>query len=561
MECSKLKQIPRPKDRLVQVLDTTSCEFNKYMKRSEFSRDRDRILFSKAFRRLQHKGQVYSFEEGDHFRTRLTHTLEVTEIAKTLSNALEVDVDLTEAIALGHDIGHTPFGHQGERTLDQIMKGYDPLEGRNVIKVPIDYRGFKHNYNSVRILHNVEKKDENSIGLNLTWQVLEGIFKHTKIRRNKQELSEGYQNWIEQITDDLLKEKLYIDNEDQDDENQDKKDHSVSIEGQIVAIADEIAQRQHDLDDGLRDQSSRLKICDLYNEIIDTANTLIDDYIKKLDEDVDEQNLRKCLKTMEKLKETLESKKKLDIEIYNKHNTSYLRNYITKYFLTDVVNTTKSKVDKLQEGIDYEIIDKLPILKKKVVSFSRLGEDFDKKLQEIVKKEILKSFKINKFDGKSQYIVRRLFKAYYVNPLQMHEDVLEKIEDAVKKNSEIYLIELNNGKGKNKGKTLRLEEIHFKTSSNEDINVMIETLKLENIKKNLQIPSDFDDNCFKNATSEEITYCIRGIKPKSMHAGKDHFKICLLANNYAFLSTICYHISGMTDSYAKQQFKELYLLD
>lgn len=193
MECRDLKQNPRFEDRIDRSSDTISCKFNEYMNRNEFSRDRDRILFSKAFRRLQHKGQVYSFEEGDHFRTRLTHTLEVTQIARALSNALEVNVDLTEAISLGHDIGHTPFGHQGERTLDEIMRGSYFSERK--ITAPIDFGGFKHNYNSVRILCSVEKTDEKEDGLNLTWQVLEGIFKHTKIHRNKQEISEDYGDW------------------------------------------------------------------------------------------------------------------------------------------------------------------------------------------------------------------------------------------------------------------------------------------------------------------------------------------------------------------------------
>ena len=554
MECRELKQPPRSENR-TEIPDQTSCKFNEYMKRSEFSRDRDRILFSKAFRRLQHKGQVYSFEEGDHFRTRLTHTLEVTVIAKTLSNALEVDVDLTEAIALGHDIGHAPFGHQGERTLDQIMKGYDPLEGRNIIKTPIDYRGFKHNYNSVRILYSAEKKDENTDGLNLTWQVLEGIFKHTRIHRNKQELSEGYGDWVELLTNDSeLRKKLHIDNDD-----------SVSIEGQIVAIADEIAQRQHDLDDGLRDQSSGLLIKELYNEIIAETDRLILNYKKKQDEDSEEQDLSKYLETMETLNKTLRSKKgSKDI----KYKSSCLQKYIIKYFLTDVVATTKSNVEVLK-NTEYEKIDGVPIIKKKVVSFSKIGDDFNENINKIITKRILNSFKINKFDGKSQYIVRRLFKAYYVNPLQMHGDVLKKIEDAIKMNSSIYPIKLQNAKEK----TLRLDEINFKDSSNEEINVLIETLKLENIKKNLQTPSDFDDNCFKSATSEEIIYCIRNLKSnninnddqisieviKNEYQETNRFKSCLLANNYAFLSTICYHISGMTDSYAKQQFKELYL--
>ena len=125
--------------------------------RSEFQRDRDRIIHSKAFRRLKHKTQVFVAPEGDHLRTRLTHTLEVAQIGRTLARALRLNEDLVEAIALGHDLGHTPFGHTGEKVLDQLHPG-----------------GFSHNEQSLRVVDLLEHKDKR-VGLNLTLEVRDGI--------------------------------------------------------------------------------------------------------------------------------------------------------------------------------------------------------------------------------------------------------------------------------------------------------------------------------------------------------------------------------------------------
>jgi len=174
------KQIPNKESRRNNRIDDL-YHFNQYsesnfISRSEFSRDRDRILFSRAFRRLEHKAQIYSHERGDHFRTRLTHTLEVLQIARNISRYLGLNEDLTEAITLGHDIGHTPFGHEGERVLDQILSG---KSGYKELHHKINYTGFKHNFNSLKVLDKIENKYDKESGLNLTWQVLEGILKPT----------------------------------------------------------------------------------------------------------------------------------------------------------------------------------------------------------------------------------------------------------------------------------------------------------------------------------------------------------------------------------------------
>lgn len=167
--------------------------------RSEFQRDRDRIIHSNAFRRLKHKTQVFIAPLGDHYVTRLTHTLEVSQIARTISRALNLNEDLTEAIALGHDLGHTPFGHIGEQVLNELCPG-----------------GFKHNEQSLRV---VDLLENDGRGLNLTWEVRDGILNHSKSR--VEVLGEG---WTEVGT----------------------------IEGQVVKLADIVAYVNHDISDAIR---------------------------------------------------------------------------------------------------------------------------------------------------------------------------------------------------------------------------------------------------------------------------------------------------------------------
>lgn len=174
--------------------------------RTAFQRDRDRIVHSKAFRRLKHKTQVFIDPEEDHFRTRLTHTLEVTQIARTIARALRLNEDLTEAIALAHDLGHSPFGHAGEEALDAAYKSFVPSAG------------FRHDLQSLRVVEVLEIHGDGP-GLNLTWQVRDGIAHHSKGMR---------------------------------DLNDPQLSRSETLEGQVVRIADRIAYVNHDLDDAVR---------------------------------------------------------------------------------------------------------------------------------------------------------------------------------------------------------------------------------------------------------------------------------------------------------------------
>ncbi len=195
--------------------------------RTEFQRDRDRILHSSAFRRLKHKTQVFVFHEGDHYRTRLTHTLEVAQIARSIARSLRLDEDLAETLALAHDLGHTPFGHAGERALDAVMAGYG---------------GFDHNAQSLRIVTRLERRYAAYDGLNLTWETLEGLVKHNGPLTTREGVPAGpYEGRA------ALPMAIAAYAEEQDLE---LWSHA-SAEAQAAALADDIAYNAHDIDDGL----------------------------------------------------------------------------------------------------------------------------------------------------------------------------------------------------------------------------------------------------------------------------------------------------------------------
>jgi dGTPase len=195
--------------------------------RTEFQRDRDRIIHSTAFRRLAHKTQVFVHEEGDHFRTRLTHTIEVAQIARALARALGLDDDLAEAVALGHDLGHTPFGHTGEDALDACMA---------------DHGGFDHNAHALRIVTELERRYADFDGLNLTQPTLAGLVKHNgPLIDASGAPTEPY--WKRGVPAAILR---YDRIQPLDLERQ------PSLEAQAAAIADDIAYDAHDIDDGLR---------------------------------------------------------------------------------------------------------------------------------------------------------------------------------------------------------------------------------------------------------------------------------------------------------------------
>jgi dGTPase len=195
--------------------------------RSAFARDRDRIIHSSAFRRLKHKTQVFVFHEGDHFRTRLTHSIEVAQIARSIARALRLDEDLAEALALAHDLGHTPFGHAGERELDKLMKPFG---------------GFDHNAQSLRIVTKLEHRYAAFDGLNLTWESLEGLVKHNGPLIDAEGHALGH--YRETGLPAAIIEYAEV--------HDLQLASFASAEAQVAAVSDDIAYNAHDIDDGLR---------------------------------------------------------------------------------------------------------------------------------------------------------------------------------------------------------------------------------------------------------------------------------------------------------------------
>jgi dGTPase len=196
--------------------------------RNEFQRDRDRIIHSSAFRRLEYKTQVFVNHEGDMFRTRLTHSLEVAQIARSVARALQLNEDLTEAIALAHDLGHTPFGHAGQHALNACMR---------------EFGGFEHNLHSLRVVDLLEQRYPGFSGLNLLFETREGILKHCN-RDNAMRLGELGRRFLER--------------------------RQPSLEAQLANVADEIAYNHHDIDDGLRASLiplSKLREVDLFRDV------------------------------------------------------------------------------------------------------------------------------------------------------------------------------------------------------------------------------------------------------------------------------------------------------
>jgi len=243
--------------------------------RSIYQRDRDRVIHSSAFRRLEHKTQVFVHHEGDHYRSRLTHSLEVSQIARTIARMLVLDEDLSEVIALAHDLGHTPFGHAGEEALNKSMS---------------DYGGFDHNAQTLRIITLLEKKYFSFDGLNLTWETLEGIVKHNGPLE---------ENNLPFAIQDYLKNGMNLEIETW-----------CGPEAQVAALSDDIAYFSHDFEDGVRANFFTL------GEIIDTFS-ILSDVKKNLKKKTNDYSIKRIVNEIRRL---IISKMILDLVIKTKEN-------------------------------------------------------------------------------------------------------------------------------------------------------------------------------------------------------------------------------------------------
>ena len=322
--------------------------------RTAYVRDRDRIIHSRAFRRLKHKTQVFIPYEGDHFRTRLTHTIEVSQVARSGARALGLNEDLAEAIALGHDLGHTPFGHSGEKVLDRLLREGHPEAG-----------GFKHNYQSVRVVDRLEKRYDHP-GLNLTHDVREGIFKHTSWKANfpfPLDFPEGL-----------------------------RLESGGTLEAQLVNWADEIAQQTHDLEDGL--------------PLADEA-------------DIEELDVARRVRAERGYGRDASSRRASLIRGLIAMLTADLveasRQRIEKW----LASTGVSDADQF-----YARRDRLP---DDLIAFSEQGKRDYRELREFVYRHVIHSFPVSRHDGHARRVIAGLFAAYRENPRLLPDSVLRDV--------------------------------------------------------------------------------------------------------------------------------------
>jgi dGTPase len=315
--------------------------------RSIYGRDRDRIINSTAFRRLQYKTQVFVNHEGDHYRTRLTHSLEVAQIARWIASGLNCNKDLAEVVSLAHDLGHTPFGHAGEDALNEKMKGFG---------------GFSHNAHTLKIITELEILYFDFNGLNLSWEMLEGVVKHNGAIR------------------DLSKSHNYIANYNQ------KYDldlsRSPSIEAQISGISDDIAYNNHDIEDGIR--------ADLFSI----------------------EDLLDLPFVGEKFREVLAKNKESGRNARRELLVSEAKRKMVSDMVLDVILNTKKNIEKqrIKNVEDVRNHDQF------LVTFSESMEIAHQKLKKFLKDNMYRHSKVNKMTESAHKIVGGLFDFFIQNP-------------------------------------------------------------------------------------------------------------------------------------------------
>ena len=340
--------------------------------RLAFQRDRDRILHSRAFRRLKHKTQVFVPHVADHPRTRLTHTLEVGQLGRTIARALGLNDDLVEAIAMAHDVGHTAFGHTGEKVLDEILGGRN-RELALPAEVTAEVGAFKHNYQSLRVVDLLEHRYSEP-GLNLTDQVREGILKHTR--------------WKVSFPFPLP------------DSGSLALDKACHLEGQVVAAADEIAQQTHDLEDGLRAGLVRLARV----EELAVAQRIMDELGA----------------------------------VYRSEERSWLRQNLLirgliRLFVQDVVTNSAARIERFcsrNRIVDHDgWREHAREASQTTIWFSSEVEALFDELKAFIYQGVINHSTVNRQDWRARKVITALFRALWLNPLNLPNYVLMRARD------------------------------------------------------------------------------------------------------------------------------------
>ena len=324
--------------------------------RSPFQRDRDRIIHSTAFRRLKHKTQVFVNTEGDHYRTRITHSIEVAQIARSIARYLNLNEDLTETISLAHDLGHTPFGHAGEVELNKCMKNYG---------------GFDHNIQTLRIVTFLENRYYNFNGLNLTFETIDGLLKHNgPIKKIK-------------IYDKILGKNYF--------KNKINFLRSPSLEAQIAAISDDIAYNSHDIEDGLN--SNLFNLEDLKN--IPILRLIISSHKKKIKKYSINLVIRQIIREIinEMVKDLIITTK----QNIKKYNLKTLKDvYNNKYPVVEFSNKMKKFDKKIKDFLKMKMYHH-----KSVKSKANQGKKIINKLFHSIRKNPYKYLNVNKYKKKA----------------------------------------------------------------------------------------------------------------------------------------------------------------
>ena len=323
--------------------------------RSPYQRDRDRIIHSASFRRLKHKTQVFVNTASDHYRTRLTHSMEVSQISRTLARSLGLNEDLCETLSLSHDLGHTPFGHAGEEVLNQCMKGHG---------------GFDHNIQTLRIVTLLENKYYNFFGLNLTIETLDGLIKHNGPVKNP-----NLYNTI--LEKNSLRNKIIFYT-------------SPSLEAQVVAISDDIAYNNHDLEDGLR---ACLFTIEKFNSI-SFVSKLINKHVKNM------QNFRREIIINQIVRELI------------------------NFMVVDVINTTNRNLKKFNP----QSIEDIYKQDRLTVNFSDKMKKADMQIKDFLRHNMYNHKKVIINTNKGKRIIKYLFNYLSNNPKKYISEKLLKKE-------------------------------------------------------------------------------------------------------------------------------------
>jgi dGTPase len=309
--------------------------------RNEFQRDKDRIIHSNTFRRLQYKTQVFINHEGDHYRNRLTHSIEVASIARSIARDLGGSEDLAECIALAHDLGHTPFGHAGEDALDDCMKNYE---------------GFDHNAHAIKLLTKLEKRYAAYDGLNLTWEVIEGIAKHNG----------------------PLSGDIAVAIKEYDSEHPLDLQEFSSLEAQVAALSDDITYNCHDLEDGIR--AGMFSISDLFE--LESIKNIVSDITTRFK---DADSSRQIFEIVRELAHVL---------------------------IEDLLAKTKANIinEKIQTDVD------IRKLGKPLVEFSEPVKKLISEIRSFLHQKVYQNHRVILIRYKCKKVVRELFYLYFENP-------------------------------------------------------------------------------------------------------------------------------------------------